>query len=606
MLASRELYSLPVRVEYKGDEMPTSYVARISHAHGFKTLADFCTLTGLNRLRLRAGGQYEVQRLARWTNIVPDHLSQFAFRSGGRVAFGNALVHRHRLATTGMRYCVTCLASDFAPAAEKPYRHLYLRASWHWNAVTHCPEHGTLLIHDRDASKYRDDTAAWMREARPLMKEKASTVRDISCDRHFASRIVGKSEPHFLDRFEAYVAAELCETLGTMEVGNGRVPEDKALDNDDLLFAARKLGFEVVSEGFDAINSFMSDYVKRKVRSVWEHRRIYSPIWFWLRHQAGDRDYSELVDLFQDHAEQHVPFAKGEIFLKPVKSRTLHTLKSAAREYGVPESRVETLLRAAGVALPSLEATPYLSRELTDRILAVEQEFVTTSQAAKMLGCSAAVLEVLLDQGLLEFKLNNPGVPRPFRRIARSEIQRFLDIIMQGAKTEPGFLRNLVSMRAAAARCHCQVTEIIALICQGKLSYVGRKQEQSLASLMVDPDEIAKHVELSEADGFLDMRGVERMLRTTTATVSELVKRDLLPITLRRHPTKRNLQRYVDTGAVKHFLGKYVSLSIIARERHYQIAFLRDLIEAKGVRPIFEPANKIARFYRRAEISGLL
>ncbi len=127
-----------------------------------------------------------------------------------------------------------------------------------------------------------------------------------------------------------------------------------------------------------------------------------------------------------------------------------------------------------------------------------------------------------------------------------------------------------------------------------------------MTGLLVDPVEVQKLVMLSESEGLIDMRGVERRLRTTTATVSELVKRELLPTVVRRHPTKRIPQTFVEPSAVDQFLNKYVSLSILARERHYQIAFLRDVIEEKGIRPIFEPKGKVARFYRKTEIAGIV
>lgn len=64
-------------------------------------------------------------------------------------------------------------------------------------------------------------------------------------------------------------------------------------------------------------------------------------------------------------------------------------------------------------------------------------------------------------------------------------------------------------------------------------------------------------------------------------------------------------QRFVHPVAVEQFLDKHISLSTMARENGKQIAGLKQTLDKEGIKPIFEPTGKIARFYRRSDVQRL-
>ncbi len=194
--------------------------------------------------------------------------------------------------------------------------------------------------------------------------------------------------------------------------------------------------------------------------------------------------------------------------------------------------------------------------------LVLGTQLLTTPEAASLLGCTWQFLEILLQQGHLPYHANSEDYARVFRRISRESVVSLLARL----KAQRNCVSNdgLVSIHIATAICHCKVPEIVDLIFGGELTKVSWPgDELILKNLLVDPQEVLPHVALDEAENYLDVAALEKALRTTTVTIDELLKREFLPVEMRRHPRTRVHQRFVHPVAVEQFLEKYISLSMM-------------------------------------------
>ncbi|TCU18648.1 hypothetical protein EV131_114155 [Rhizobium laguerreae] len=165
-------------------------------------------------------------------------------------------------------------------------------------------------------------------------------------DDYIASRIRGSSAEPYLDRFEAFIANDLCDHLGRFlkshALGFPFVP-------DELRAAsAREIGFHVARKGESEIRNVIESVIHR-TQPNGTARFSFGVLGRWLRSNTNREEYLELVELFQDVAERNLPYGPGDVCLVPVGRRYLHSVHSAAQEYGLFEERIVELLRTAGL-----------------------------------------------------------------------------------------------------------------------------------------------------------------------------------------------------------------------------------------------------------------
>lgn len=168
----------------------------------------------------------------------------------------------------------------------------------------------------------------------------------VEMDAYVESRILGTSTEFYLDRFEAYVAIDLCAHLGEFlkshRVGSPFVA-------DELRHGpARNIGFHVARMGEEAIQSVVASVIFRK-RPKGTAKFLFGSLGRWLRANANREEFSELIELLQDVAERNLPFGPGEMCFVPVRQRHLHSVHSAGLEYGLFEKRIVELLHEAGL-----------------------------------------------------------------------------------------------------------------------------------------------------------------------------------------------------------------------------------------------------------------
>ncbi|WP_312356874.1 TniQ family protein [Agrobacterium sp.] len=587
------------------DECQVMFASRLAKANGYRDLEEFCWMTNLSLSGLQTMDDETVGLFSAWSGVPAARLTKFALAGNNVTSFGAASVRRSQLEMANLRVCRHCLCHDMAAGYGRTVTRPYMRAVWRWLVIGTCPIHGCEL----EVISAGDITAWIARRGDALGLNLPEICESDQADVYFADRVnVGGKTSEFLDELPAYVAAELCTVIGHFK----NLPHDGRARNripEGFMNAScRREGYLVAKDGKDAILSFLSQHVRAVIETTTEFVDIYSVALRWLRKFVENPDYRLVVELFQRHAERHIPMEAGDVFLTAVGKRQVHTIRSAAVEYQLTPNRVKNVmekLRFTSVSPDGcFKAARVFPRADLHEQLVLEKQLLTTPEAASLLGCTSQFLDVLLQQGHLPYHANSEDYVRVFRRISRESVVSLLARL----KAQRNCVTNdgLVSIHIATAICHCKVSEIVDLIFGEKLTKVSWSGEELLLkNLLVDPQEVLPYVTLDEAESYMDVAALQKALRTTTATIDELLKREFLPVQMRRHPRTRVNQRFVHSVDVEQFLEKHISLSAMARENSVQIAGLKHMLDKEGIKPIFEPTGKIARFYRRSDVQRL-
>jgi hypothetical protein len=185
---------------------------------------------------------------------------------------------------------------------------------------------------------------------------------------------------------------------------------------------------------------------------------------------------------------------------------------------------------------------------------------------------------------------------------ARAEVDSFLDRLLAGAVSVPKAPKDAYCIPAAAKRACCSASEIVRLILERKLTWVGRLTgERGYMAVLVNVEEVRQHVR-REDHGGVSLRQVEQRLGTSTAVVKALIRLGHLPSRTAINPVNRCPQTVVDPGELEAFQRTYVSLAALAAERGKHFRRLKAMLDEAGVAPAFEEGTVPATFYRRGDL----
>mgnify|MGYP000025792126 CR=1 FL=1 len=587
------------------DECQVMFASRLAKANGYRDLDEFCWMTNVPVSRLQTMDEETADLLATWSGVTAGRFQRFALTGRNLTTFGDATVRRSQLEMAGLRVCRHCLLNDLGTGQGRTVTRPYARATWRWRVIGTCPEHGC----DLEAIPACDLTAWIARRGDALAANLPEVRKPEPVDVYFAGRVIGGAKTsEFLDELPAYVAAEFCTVIGHINEFAQTTGVRSRVPDGFKNTSCRREGYRIAREGRASILSFLSTHVSTVVEDVSDFTDVYGAARRWLRKFVTDADYRAVVELFQHHAEQHIPMAVGDVFLTEVKERLVHTIQSAAVEYQITPARVKSVAEKQGFTTTnpdgSVRASRVFPRGALHEYLVLESQLLTTTEAANALGCSWHFLDILLTQEHLPYHLNSEECARVYRRIKRASVDNLIAWLT--LRKDQVSNDGLVSIPKATAICHCKTPEIISLIFSGTLKRISWSgTELQLRNLLVDPVEVLQHVALEGPGAFMDVAALEKALRTTTATVEELIKLQFLQVQMRPHPRTRVHQRFVHPLDVEGFVSKHVSLSAMARENGRQIASLKKALDKEGIKPIFEPTGKIARFYRRSDVRRL-
>jgi hypothetical protein len=523
----------------------------------------------------------------------------------------NERLVRFSVRRSRIRVCPRCLSEDIRNNPDiAPTLAAYNRATWLIDAIKTCSVHDLKLVEVGNdlAPRYLHDFAHYMALALPHLDnlvEKAPRRLSSALEIYIRKRLDGARQTPFLDSVELHAAIRTCEMIGAMDLF-GQSANLKSLTDDDWWHAGA-CGFEFATSAVP-ISTFLN-----KLQATHPHSRRgpqgpqvrLGRFYKWLAFGAADPAYDPVRAVVGRHIRDNRPLAAGDIvFGSPVVERTLHSIWSLSTESGLHPKRLRKMLRAADIigddqmVLPSHLVTfdPRPAEDLVRRL----KSALPLPAAGKYLNAPRVQSRLLANGRFIE-----PCVPgarfSAKDRYAIEDLDDFLQRLLHGAHTVRKPKPGQATIPAVAKRACRSAAEILRLILDRKLSWVGKAAgRHGYLSVLVDLDEIRAKVRGADHGG-LTQKEVARVIRTHPKVAGRIIAAGDLKSFVAINPTNQCPQILVKPEEAAKFSKKYVSLFALAHERGMNVKTLKKVLDAAGVEPAFDPRKIGARFYRRSD-----
>ncbi|MBB3453476.1 hypothetical protein FHT86_001732 [Rhizobium sp. BK313] len=423
-------------------------------------------------------------------------------------------------------------------------------------------------------------------------------------------RLAGRNpKSRWIDEFPLYVVARLCETIGATEmIGKDFLSE--ALTEPDWAEAAQ-IGFEVMSEG----NAAFEDHLRSWHESFWttKHhvggRSLYGRLYDRLAHEIVDPDYDPIRKIMYDVTLDSLPMGPGDFLFGPIEERRLHSVRSAAIEYGILPKTMRKLVQSAGIVLPG--------SALPGSILSYERQLVRSDAVSRLmkkvgtaldweeakarLGVTRTMWDTLAD-GYVRLL---PELRRNVKMHAlygTEEIDAFIETAFSKATLSSEAAEDLLPIEKIVRKTNCKFKEVLDLLLDGRLARaaVGLRGV-GLGRLRFDLEEIAELIRLPDHGG-LSLREVSKRLTTNERVVRRLADYGYLETETAINPVKRCNQQIVLEDVLDRFMAEFVALYVFARERRWNIGVTKRKLAYMGIEPAFPSEEIGATFYRRRDL----
>lgn len=601
--------ALPVTLDYHADEAAIDFVARLAAANGFSSLRSFLGHTDVTAKAIVQGEDDALSIISEWSGVAMSCLKTLAVvgsGAGGNWQMGRATLSKDMRPGRRYRFCARCVIEDRQRTSGRMVSRAYRRAWWSVRGIEGCHVHDCALLEVSVGSE--DDVHDFPRFVQDnfgrieAAAAAAPPSRQPALDRYLRERMFEDSGASFLDTLDVHVAAEFSRYLGDFLVLHDlrdHMPEGGS---------ASEWGFLLASRGEPAIRQIVSEVVDRNPPPRKRVEPVTGPMVRWLRRNVTKVAYQPIVDLMQDVLERTMPFGPGETILRPVVVRNVHSVITAQEEFGLHAPRIRTLLHEQfpELRMDRPDGETYFDAVFAEPILRAATETLTSRQAADALGLTEGRMQDFLEAGILEQVERRAGDERSYTRIRRSAVSdlegRLVDKLSE-IKSDV----ELLSLATASRDWRRSYHSLVSMILDGALvAYALGGNGPVLGRVRVRPH--GRNIVSDPTAGidgqWMKAKEVERVLGTTTATVSELIDRGYLRAQS-FHRVASKAVKLIERQSVAEFGETYASLSDIAKSRQGFRAAIKAELDAAGVTPIFEPTGFIARFYRKTDLTKI-
>lgn len=546
----------PIRltVDHMPGETATSLLSRLAARNGIPTAGGFCRD---HRLRLQDvvdGEPAAIHGLAEMAGVDPNRLFASAFRRSdtGTIRFGTEILMSNWMSRRFLRVCPTCLLEDAAASPLKRDAAMYGRAWWQVAFVRTCHVHAQSLAAFRPVQSLVHDFAAGVRLHAPDMSRLAAeTERREATDleRYLVRRLSGETGGvPFLDRLQLGLAARFCEVLGRVRL-HGRTRRSGKLHGEGLRVAGHE-GFALAAGGDEAVRSFIESLLDAgdEGRSAnGGAQSALGPLHDWLSDNRRSKGQDELRDLVREVVAANLPLSVGSSFLGGVtSSRRLHSIRSASLETGVHPKRLRKVLYEAGFIEAGHERRRdnmvTFSADASANFLAKLVDTMSMAEVADYINAPRVQTKLLVDAGFLVPVYPRQETGKRILAFARADVDRFMASMLDRAEILDGETHGAHSIMRAAKRVPCGAMDIVRLIRERRLPWVGRRSDDAgYISIRVRHDQVRPVI-------FPEI-GI---------SVREAATRLELPIGITRRLLKAGFLEAVDGGEINYAHETYI------------------------------------------------
>lgn len=411
----------------------------------------------------------------------------------------------------------------------------------------------------------------------------------------------------WLDALPLHVGLAICDYMGMVQRFGREVSPSELTGRERM--EAGGCGFSIAKSGEAGIREFMDELIRTYPysRSATEGPQAVLGRWFkFIAFEARDASFEGVRAFVHNVLVERMPFGPGDTLLgKPVTRRVLHSVTSASQEMKVHPKRLRKILHAADVLttdqlhLPNGNAL-FDAQAATETLLdAVDGLFMT--EVETYLGAGRVRTKLLVDAGIVQpMFAKRPDLDHLFRR---RDLDSFLDRLSLDAIPIEELAEDMADIQTAAKQACCGSMEIVRLILDRKLPWVGRLATvHGFAAIHVRLSEVRSAVQGS-MEGWLTAKAIEHKLNTNTKVVRNLIDFGYLKSQKIKSPLNRCPVTVVSDGDFRCFDEKYISLFEIMRTTKIHFLQVKKRFKSINVVPSIRREEVGAAFYRRSDIS---
>lgn len=496
--------AIRMTVDHMPGETATSLASRLAARNGVPTAEGFCQDHRLRLQDVADGEPATIRGLAEMAGVDANRLLAGTFRKSetGTFRLGNEILMPNWMSRRALRACPTCLLEDAAASPLKPDVAMYGRAWWQVAFVRTCHVHGRPLAVLRTGHGVAiHDFAAGVRQRASDMVRLAAEAEPreaTDLEGYLVRRLSGQAGGvPLLDGLPVGLAARFCEILGAVRL-HGRARRSGKLDGEGLRTVGHA-GFTVAAGGDEEVRSFvagMLDPGSEGRRANGGAQSALGPLHDWLADNRRSPGQEGLRELVRDVVAANMPLGSEQVYLgEAVGPRRLHSIRSASLETRVHPKRLRKVLHQAGiigddhvgrpdnlVTFPADTSAEFLSRLSDTMPLAKVAEYINADRVHAKL---------LLDAGYLIPVYPRREAGKRILAFNRSDADDFLAWLLDRAEVFENERDGAFSIPRAAKRVPCGAMDIVRLIRDRRLPWVGRRSDRSgYLAIRVRPDQV--------------------------------------------------------------------------------------------------------------------
>jgi len=598
------------------EETPASFVSRLAANHGLSA-REFCLDWDVPFQAVVDGKPQAIGKIARLGDVDADVLLAHALirEDDRRFRYHGEILVRSSLSRAHVRVCPCCLLDDIQAHPDlMPEVAVHGRTSWLIGAIKTCTKHHVALVEigNDPAPNGLHDFVHHVSPALPrlvTLAEQAARRRPNGLESYVLARLAGERPVPFVDALELHAAIKTCEMIGAVAV-HGRRANLKRLTDDDWWRAAGA-GFDVAAGGAAAVGEFLTE-----LQRTYRYRRsgregpqaLFGRLYQWLEFGAKDSAYDPVREIVGEHIRRHLPVGPGDVvFGKPVLSRHLHSIRTLSLESGLHPKRLRKVLGAAGVIASGqadlADQNVVFATEAAGDAVRRAKGALSRPAAGTYLNAPRVHMQLLVDQSFImpcvaasHLAANDQYAP--------ADLDDFLRRLLQDARVVRTPKSKQATIPAAAKRACCSAADVVRLILDRKLAWVGRLGGKSgYLSVLVDVEEIRGRTRGPEHGG-VTQREMSKRLHTTDGVVRALMKGKHLGTFIARDPVNHCPVVLIRPEEAERFQREYVSLFALAKEGGSHFRQVLKELDGQGTEPAFKRKKIGARFYRREDLNS--
>lgn len=604
------MVKLALTVPSVAHETPLSLAFRLASRNARASARRFCSDMALSFDKLFDGDVEVASSLAELAGIGEEELASSSIRRVGVKTYmlGREPLHPSIVRRETVRVCPACVLQDRLMTNLPPGASMAGRVAWQLRPARTCIEHQLpLLTFPIDGTNDRHDFGFWLGRVpvRDLLRAAQADRRSPSSLEEYLDRRLfdAAGTGSWVDDMPVGTLSRCCEILGAM-IDRGRDVGLDTLGEDDL-HKAGGVGFTILAAGPSHLRDFLATLQERSgLAGPAGAQQMFGALYKWLAFSASGSDADAIRQVVRTHIVETLPVGPEDNVLgSPVAKRVIHSVSTAAAEYGLHIKTLRNNLVSAGVVTADenvVHAHAIFKADENEALLHRLQRGVPAIALRKYMHIDRVPLATITTNRILSPIVHGTSVEPLFDP---NDADQLLAELGHGAESVIQPIDSQISISMATRRANCSLLEALQLMLAGKLTWVGvLEREQGYRALLIDHRELRQKAALPPLEGLIP-NAIIRKLGIKGDAVQKLIASGHLSTVLGTNPANRCPQRVVPFESFDRFTSTYVSLRDVARQMNQASARKAlALLANDDIRPVREFQSYGAYLFLRSDL----